>query len=363
MYPSPVQMAGLTGSSKMPSGGGLAVINPLQEKTLSPKKVQPVAKAVSDAENARGPTRVTVASLGENIAAVDTKDTITTKEVTNTAVESANDNDHVVLPDVTSESDAVVIVPKKPMSRLYIIGALSAHRSASSVNKVAWPPTKPEMPAANYINTGDVVILSHVATVETIFVRHANQVLFKQVVTAGNEYAKQAKSLTALPKRHDLVMALFRECFYRSVVIKAENENQITVEFLDFGNQEIVPLKDIKRISNEMAAHKRSASKITLKPLPDQLKNTEVMAFLKQLLLDETKVRIDFDANTAFEYVCCDIVLPSGRNHYDEITFTKQLVNQQAAAKVVTNSDPEKIFSAVRAQHMLIVKFLPFILN
>lgn len=262
-----------------------------------------------------------------------------------------------VVPLATSTATPIAVVEEKAKVELKQNGQknigvaspllnLKTMMAARAATKPVEQP-KPKIPDPMPIAAKSKVVISYVDN-DSVYVRPAN--VNAQVVADSLKYAKKANRLSALPSRSDLVLAPFDGGYYRAVVIKADTMEEIHVAFIDFGNKEKIKLDELKEMSHELAAPKRLVTKISMKPLPEKLEKQKVLKLMKKLCQEDTEVTIDFDEKSSLKEALCDIILPNGRTHYDELiaAMTSPKVAEAEQKPVKENT---KVLHDVRIFH------------
>lgn len=220
---------------------------------------------------------------------------------------------------------------------------------------------KPVIPESEPINPNDKVVISSVSDIHTVFVRPKQaKESFQNINAEGVSEAASGKKLTALPERNDMVLAPYENHYYRAIVMKAKSKVQpIEVAFIDFGNADEVKFDDLKEISDRLAAHKKVITKITLKPIPEQLKAAEVLSFLDKAVVNEIEFTIQFDSETPIKQAFCDLILPNGKSYLDEIIAVKTVKPEREPLPPILEVEEKSnaVLRSVSIQNRVCMKF------
>ena len=130
--------------------------------------------------------------------------------------------------------------PSKPTSSCF-------EESNSSVDPQA--VTSSSLEKQNLPEIGDSVCLCSANTPSDFFVFLSSfQDKFKELSVNLNSYCNFPNTVIFghSPKPGDLVAGLFEEIWYRAEVLKSVSSDKVMLQFIDFGNVEMVDLKDIR---------------------------------------------------------------------------------------------------------------------
>lgn len=224
----------------------------------------------------------------------------------------------------SDNNEIVKVVKTSDVKKSELVSVPSPLRAAFALRNTPIKQ-KPAIPASETINPNDKVVISSVSDIHTVFVRPklANE-NFQKILDEGDSDAALGKKLTELPERSDMVLAPYENHYFRAIIMKAESKVQpIQVAFIDFGNADEIMFDDLKEISSSLAAHKRVITKISLKPLPDQLKADEVLSYLDKAGVNGIEFTIQFDSDVPIKQAVCDLILPNGKSYLDEIIALK----------------------------------------
>lgn len=112
--------------------------------------------------------------------------------------------------------------------------------------------------------------------------------------------AKDANYAKELPERDDLILAPFEGNYYRAIVLRNdETENILKVAFLDFGNIENISRDKIKIVNDDILLAPRFSKRVVLKDITVDQKNKKIDNFMEQLANDEVELVIKFDDDEA----------------------------------------------------------------
>lgn len=146
------------------------------------------------------------------------------------------------------------------------------------------------------------VVISYIHNHRCIFIRSvepAAEFDYQKIQTDCAEYVKIAMPLTVLPLKGHIVLARYHldSMYYRALVVKAIDEGNIKVAFIDFGNTEKTKLSELKHLREDLQLRRMYNFRVLLDGVDEKLNNQDVMNFLKglvhtkilKLLYDDTK--------------------------------------------------------------------------
>lgn len=139
------------------------------------------------------------------------------------------------------------------------------------------------------------VKLTAVINHRLVFVRPAggnNEVDFARLMCDVVKSARNAETLTAMPKVGSFVLAKFG--FYqRALVLKIVSVTQAVVSFIDFGNVEVLDFHEMKAMPSILKTIERFATKIRLSKIEHDLMNTNALKVLYDYLIRDTEMMIE----------------------------------------------------------------------
>lgn len=116
---------------------------------------------------------------------------------------------------------------------------------------------------------------------------------FRYTLRNINEEGIHAKPLNAPPYVGDVVIAPFDGDFYRAKVCERKS-NCFRVIFIDFGNQDWLPLEELRMISNQSRNAEIFVRQVLLKDVPLQF-NGNALNYLNDLVQNDTKLVLKCD--------------------------------------------------------------------
>lgn len=142
------------------------------------------------------------------------------------------------------------------------------------------------------------VMLTYVHNHFCVFIRSFESTENLNFVKVQNDcasYAKISKPLSVLPAKGDIVLAKFLDIYYRALVIKVNNDGDIKVAFIDFGNKENVKLSELKPLNEDLQLRPRNNFRVILDGVNEKLTNDEVMNYLNGLVDDSKVLKLVYD--------------------------------------------------------------------
>lgn len=183
------------------------------------------------------------------------------------------------------------------------------------------------------IKNGDRVILTYPVNNCTVFIRAASQHAdYCEVLEKVAEAAKTAPALSKLPSRHDMVIAPYEGEYFRGLVVSAPNEDNISIGFIDFGNQSIVPCNALKKIPEDLENAKRFTTKVILKNVSKD-KRTDAVDLLSRYA-DLHELIVKFDPNAYIKDVEVELFDSKTNKSLNEEVI--QFVNAKNKANTVS---------------------------
>lgn len=146
-----------------------------------------------------------------------------------------------------------------------------------------------------------LINITGVISPDVVYIRPVEKFLnqeYCQIIQAVQTYAKNAKPITKLPSRGDLYITDFQQTgFYRALVVKADDENNILVAFIDFGNTDIKKMSELREIKSELARMPRHALRVKLSGVKVNAspRSEDAKDVLHKLCDDLTDLRIKYD--------------------------------------------------------------------
>lgn len=163
-------------------------------------------------------------------------------------------------------------------------------------NKVVKPAPTFELspPPAN----NSKVMMTYIHNHRCVFIRSmesTDNLNYLKVLNNCAEYEKISEPMSVLPAKGDVVLAKFVGIYYRALVIKVNNDNDIKVGFLDFGNSEKTKLSELKHLSKDLQKHRRYNFRVILDGVGEKLTNDGVMNYLNGLVDDSKVLKLLYD--------------------------------------------------------------------
>lgn len=134
-------------------------------------------------------------------------------------------------------------------------------------------PEYEQQPEANMaeeegMQSHQIVVISAVLDSRTVFVRPSQgpaNMLHLRILRLAAEYGNKSEPVVGVPEVGSIVLASCHKVFYRARILNVSlDTQQVLIEFVDFGDQETVPLHRLKQLSSELRAQKVIPTKIRL---------------------------------------------------------------------------------------------------
>lgn len=161
------------------------------------------------------------------------------------------------------------------------------------------PPKKQQSfkPSVKVIESQAQVIIVHVENHQTVFVVPiTRQNEWKELIDRTNGHAGAAESLRKPPQAGYIILAKpkISDAFSRGLIQKIRTQDEIAkVEFMEYGFTDIVKFSDMKCLTEDLVNASRLVNKVTLKGVPDNVKNAnEVQRYLTSLQENQTPLII-----------------------------------------------------------------------
>lgn len=155
---------------------------------------------------------------------------------------------------------------------------------------------------------GDLVVISHVDTKGTLFVRPSStNADFEALVKKVTDFSQGSPFLTKKPELLDIVLAKKSDGTYARAQVhdifeSVSDGNNILVHFLEDGSEMKFRWKDFKNLSYKLRGEKRHTFKAVLKDVHDEC-NSKAKDLLNQLMEKREKLEVidvTFKGNVAF---------------------------------------------------------------
>lgn len=164
------------------------------------------------------------------------------------------------------------------------------------------------------IPSGSIIRIAYVYNHSTVFVRpksSGNKTFdqYTRFIKVVNEYANQSKPFSGKPKLDDIVLApsALNALYGRAVVTDIVNDD-ISVDFLDFGFKEIVDLTQLKTLCGKLKKEPRFLNTLNLKGVSQNVPNARfIFNYLTKLCQDQINVMIKYDKFVQKTPLCVDI--------------------------------------------------------
>lgn len=188
---------------------------------------------------------------------------------------------------VTNGISNNMITPEKP-------------RLPKSMNLQAPRPIQPSKPISPPIDefpkSNSTVTITSVANPRVVTIRclsKAKNVGYIKVLGDINENSKTAPMLNKIPERGDIVLSLFNDGeFYRAMILDNTDPEKIRLVFIDFGNQDIKMLKDLRELDPKLQVLTRYAHVIKLDGIDETISNPKVIEYLMKLSDDTVDLKL-----------------------------------------------------------------------
>lgn len=184
---------------------------------------------------------------------------------------------------------------------------------------------------AEPIKSNSLVNITYVLNQRTVFVRMMNEKAdYIQFSNDTIKLSKKANILKVLPKVGSLVLAMLDGLHHRALVLRATDDTDIRVAFIDCGNVEKVTLDKLKEIPVKLKQRKRFVTKVVLEGVSELGLSDEPLLYLNELMVKDIDILIRFNGD-----------------FYDPSTMECQLVEEETNdfvnAKILTFDDPNVI--------------------
>lgn len=181
--------------------------------------------------------------------------------------------------------------------------------TAKPAQEIPKPSLKPDVEIEVYPNmpvAGDLVNIVSVFNSRHVYIRSLEPVADKQFrlnLYNINKLCKSAHPITSLPAPKSYACTDYQGdgLFYRVRVVKAEDLNNITVRYVDFGNVEKKTFKELRQLPEECKEFKIFKIAVTLNEVPGTLDNNKKLLTYLQRISDDVsnKYKIFFDNGRA----------------------------------------------------------------
>lgn len=151
-----------------------------------------------------------------------------------------------------------------------------------------------QVPSIDFPKMGSRVVITAAADVNIIFIRPVdkeNAEMYLKLQNMVQEYAKFADVMPRRPEPGDIVLAPFNSEYCRVMVMHV-SEDKAMVSYIDYGNNGQVAISDIKRLDFKLRGMKRHVFKVALQDVQVKCENVDVIAYLNQLLEQETELMV-----------------------------------------------------------------------
>lgn len=151
---------------------------------------------------------------------------------------------------------------------------------------------------AEPIKNKSCVLITCAVDHRTLFIRPTNPDENNEYIKILNDViadAKKSEYLRKYPSLGSLVSAPFQKVYYRAMILKMINENEMVVGFIDFGNVEVCQFSEIKQLSVNLQRRKRFAKKVILRNVPEKCLNRDALLIINELIVNDMKLTIQFD--------------------------------------------------------------------
>jgi len=151
------------------------------------------------------------------------------------------------------------------------------------------------------IQQSDKVCLTAIINEKSVYVRQYDEDL-NFVLETAHRKGKNCEPLNEMPVMNDQVIIYFLDHFYRAVVLDIDDKDEtnitVHVRLTDIGNTACVNIADVYEMSEECMKIKRITTNISLKNVNVEAINMDVIAYLTDLLDNNTELVIkDVDEN------------------------------------------------------------------
>lgn len=153
---------------------------------------------------------------------------------------------------------------------------INGNETACAVNK----------PVTDSIENNAKVFITYVRDYETVYIRSvATNDAYMNLLTEVASAADNAPNLDSYPcPKRDMVLALYDGFYYRGLVVACnEVTGLVRIGFLDFGNTDDVPFKDLKVLPTELSKRPRLTLIVKLKNTKENPTTEEALAMKEYL--------------------------------------------------------------------------------
>lgn len=172
----------------------------------------------------------------------------------------------------------------------------NGHNNEHSAERPAPPALAPTtFNFADAPKNNEDILLVYVVKANTFYIRSLNY--DGEYVRNSRDFdrsGQQAKNLSSLPKKNDMVLVKHRGKFLRAVVLRAESDNQIEVALADIGQKVNSSLREMRELSEDLSNRLRYNYKLLLTHIPAGVPK-ESYAKLHDLVRDRTEFTLQFD--------------------------------------------------------------------
>lgn len=151
---------------------------------------------------------------------------------------------------------------------------------------------------AEPIKNKSPVLITCAVDHRTLFIRPTNPDDNNEYIKILNDViadARKSEYLRKYPSLGSLVSAPFQKVYYRAMILKMINENELVVGFIDFGNVEVCQFSELKQLSVNLQRRKRFAKKVILRNVPEKCLNRDALLIINELIVNDMKLTIHFD--------------------------------------------------------------------
>uniref|UniRef100_A0A1I8Q5E5 Tudor domain-containing protein 1 n=1 Tax=Stomoxys calcitrans TaxID=35570 RepID=A0A1I8Q5E5_STOCA len=155
----------------------------------------------------------------------------------------------------------------------------SSHKTSPSQHDEQYPPQIPR--------SGNVVTITAISKTNIVFIRaktYEDDMSYFKTIDGIQALGNRLNRLTAKPKCGNVVIAKFGEQYNRALVLNADSEDKIFVNYMDYGNLVNLKLEDLYEIPEEYAQKPRHAMPVILKDVPDCYMTDEIRKFMYSYL-------------------------------------------------------------------------------